>query len=171
MYAISLWQPWATLFCCIDPTTGRAPKEWETRSWADIDRLHGARVVIHAAKKWNLAMGRLINRADVPFNSALLRCGYRTGDPRHPDWHYSIPPMPALPLGALIGVVTIRELKGTTLLRDRITTQERAFGDWSDGRWAWRASDVRPFTRPVPWKGRQGLFTVPDDVVQQALAA
>lgn len=34
------------------------------------------------------------------------------------------------------------------------------YGDWTPGRWAWELTDVEPLAEPVPWKGRQGWFTV-----------
>jgi hypothetical protein len=39
-------------------------------------------------------------------------------------------------------------------------------GDFTPGRWGWLLSDVRR-TTPIPCKGRQGVFTLPDDVAAQ----
>lgn len=39
-------------------------------------------------------------------------------------------------------------------------------GDFSPGRWGWLLSDPRPCD-PVPCKGRQGVFELPDDVTEK----
>ena len=42
-----------------------------------------------------------------------------------------------------------------------------------DGRWHWQLAAVRPFSRPVPCKGRLGLWRLPDEVeaaVQEQLS-
>lgn len=38
-------------------------------------------------------------------------------------------------------------------------------GDYTPGRWGWLLSDPQPCT-PVPCKGRQGVFRLPDDVTE-----
>lgn len=40
----------------------------------------------------------------------------------------------------------------------KLTDQERAFGDYSEGRYAWLLADVRPLRLPVPAKGQLGLW-------------
>lgn len=35
---------------------------------------------------------------------------------------------------------------------------EQPYGDFAPGRWAWLLANVQPLTRPVPAKGRQGLW-------------
>ena len=39
-----------------------------------------------------------------------------------------------------------------------LTSQERAFGDYTPGRYAWLLSDVRPLAAPIPAKGQLGLW-------------
>lgn len=39
-------------------------------------------------------------------------------------------------------------------------------GDFEPGRWGWLLSNVQPCD-PIPCKGRQGVFTLPDDVAAQ----
>lgn len=36
--------------------------------------------------------------------------------------------------------------------------EQRAFGDFSPGRYAWVLADVEPVDPPIPAKGRQGLW-------------
>lgn len=38
-------------------------------------------------------------------------------------------------------------------------------GDFTPGRWGWLLSDPQPCT-PIPCKGRQGVFRLPDDVTE-----
>jgi len=33
---------------------------------------------------------------------------------------------------------------------------------WAEGPWCWLLADPRPLAVPVPYRGRQGLFDVPD---------
>lgn len=37
---------------------------------------------------------------------------------------------------------------------------QRPYGDFQPGRWAWLLADVEKLDVPVPWKGRQGWFEV-----------
>lgn len=43
------------------------------------------------------------------------------------------------------------------------------FGDYTPGRFMIRAENPRRFAKPIPWRGAQGLFDVPDDVIAAAL--
>jgi hypothetical protein len=38
------------------------------------------------------------------------------------------------------------------------TKQERLFGDWSQGRYAWELANVKMLDKPIPAKGKQGLW-------------
>jgi hypothetical protein len=167
MRTISLHQPWASLCVSIDPISGRAAKENETRHWAP-DLKPGTDLVIHAAKKWSNDVTALV--ANGHFNAALHRLCLAPIDPRWWDRIsscYTDDYVP-LPLGALVGVVTFVRWEHTEAMRDSLTDQERAFGNWSDGRYAWAFGEPRRFATPIPWKGHQGFFNVPDDVVRAA---
>lgn len=52
--------------------------------------------------------------------------------------------------------------------RRKFTEQERAFGDYTPGRYAWLLDKVECFTRPIPFAGLQGFFNVPDELIAQA---
>jgi hypothetical protein len=45
-----------------------------------------------------------------------------------------------------------------------LTDQERAFGDYAPGRYAWLLADVRRLREPVPCLGWQKLWRVPAEV-------
>ena len=46
-----------------------------------------------------------------------------------------------------------------------VTEEEKAYGWWTEGRYAWRVRDPKAFEEPVPVRGAQGIWTLPDAVV------
>lgn len=52
-----------------------------------------------------------------------------------------------------------------------VPTGALAFGDFSLGRFAWALRNPVMFSKPIPYRGRQGFFSVPDDVVAEQLKA
>lgn len=133
--AISLWQPWATL-----AATGA--KGYETRSWSTNYR--GA-LIIHAAKRWT--EDEIAYCWREPFRSTLKDLGFTKLD--------------QLPLGALLGLVTLTAVHRTEDVAPTITTRERCFGDFTPGRFAWKLENPMPFSEQIPYRGSQGLFDVP----------
>lgn len=164
MKAISLWNPWATLLA-------HGLKSVETRGW---HMSHRGPLLVHAAKKWD---GRLSDLCVAePFRSALDLCGIGTAT--------------RLPFGAIIGVVEVvdcvpvervevdplgvingfthQDLDGRTWLT--IDETERAFGDYTARRYAILCRNARAFREPVPCKGQQMLWEIPDELVAAQLA-
>ena len=145
MRAISLWQPWATAL--FDPNW----KAHETRSWACHANVIGQRVAIHAAAK------------AVAQNIVPDGVGNVLADRYGRDWRS------VLPRGAILGSVVITDCRPTNRLVDSAKPLHRLdewFGDWSPGRFAWRVSDPFILAKPVPWKGKQGWFQVPDELFE-----
>lgn len=66
-----------------------------------------------------------------------------------------LPPWEDLPTGAVLG---------TAEVVDCVPAGEAA-GPWVEGPWCWVLADPRPFAEPVPFKGFQNLFEVPDAVL------
>ena len=159
MKCISLWQPWATLIAI-------GAKRFDTRSWETSYR---GPLLIHAEKKMN---GDLLEMcSDDPFLDALDRAGA-----------YPTPGAPVerfLPLGAIIAVAN---LKAIYRVAERHTNHavlsngseimgpEYAFGDYAPGRFAWKLENIRRFPEPIPFKGAQGIFSVPPELVAEQLA-
>lgn len=147
MRCISLWQPWASLWC-----SGR--KVHETRHWPTS---HRGWLAVHAAKK-NVCSAIEKNAAvaedgDVDAFLDLLRDEYGA--------HWA----PDLPRGAIIGVVNIVDCVSTEkVIWAPAEFDDRLCGDFSEGRFAWRRSEFRLLPEPIPYKGRQGMFDVPDDL-------
>jgi hypothetical protein len=151
--ALTLTQPWASLVAL------RA-KHIETRSWTTAYR---GLLAIHAGVGLGpvggvTGLGALC--AEEPFWSALV--SYRTTP---------------LPRGAILAIATLCDVRpiapdiesyGVHMpdgdRRWDLTAQERAFGDYSPGRYAWLLSDIRPLITPIPAKGALGLWRLPPDV-------
>lgn len=112
-------------------------KEIETRSWSTDYR---GPLAIHAAQRW-------------------------TREER--DFWASAHGVPAiLPLGAIVAVVNLSDVRPTEELEPTITPLERRFGNYEAGRFGWILTDIRALPVPVPFKGRQGFFNVPDELLK-----
>lgn len=143
---------------CVWPRThdeGRvvAEKEYETRSfgcsWAR--NLKPETIYIHAAQafpRW----ARELCEGSRSFREVLAR--------HYDDFH-------DLPFGAIVGQVDIAGSIATEKIRDRLSEQERMFGDYETGRIAIRLNNPIYFERFFPVKGALGLWTVPDALVQE----
>lgn len=137
MKAISLWQPWATLWLLTDPDE----KVFETRSWYAA---HRGELLVHAAKKRD---GEVRIALDMGYWRERLEIhGLTVAD---------------LAFGAVIGQV---QLRGCCQMRNmpEPSERERMAGLWTPERYAWeRAPRPRIFERPIPFRGAQGFFEVP----------
>lgn len=134
MKCLSLWQPWASLIVL-------GYKRVETRSWSTPYR---GLLVIHAAKRSQ----DVEHWCEQPFfRGALTQAGLKS-------WK-------DLPFGAALGTVRLVEVRRTEHCRHQLSSHERAFGNYEDGRWAWFLADVQRFREPIPMRGMQGLFAPP----------
>jgi hypothetical protein len=138
MKALSLWEPWASAVVL-------GIKKIETRSW---DTRHHGILLIHAAKH---------PPEDLP---NLLRHLQRAFEPE--PLHFN--------LGYLIGMVNVVR----TMRTEHISTytdvgpSELEWGDYRPGRYGWFLTNPCPFKQPIPYRGRQGLFEVPEEIVKGA---
>ena len=166
MRALSIWNPWA--MACVLGT-----KRIETRGWATK---HRGTLLIHAGAR------RLTNGDLARYNASWV-------------WHYALEAVggtmakgpgggiAALPYAAIIGAVDVvdcvrveeltlaqvdRRFHDDTNYPEAYT--ERALGDYSPHRWGWLLANPRRFAEPIPYRGAQGLFQVPDELVAKALA-
>lgn len=141
MRAISLWQPWASLW--LTPS-----KIHETRHWPTPYR---GLLAVHAAKR---PIGEVSEELDTI-------CFHQFGS----QWRR------ALPRGALIGQVNLISCIETgSLFYEEVPPADRCddfyCGDFAPGRFAWLRKDPLKLARPVPFTGRQGFFNVPDEVLR-----
>ena len=145
MKALTLYDPWATLVVL-------GEKQYETRSWSTSYR---GPLAIHVSKSFTGEMADLCHTE--PFRSVLVELE---------DWPR---------LGCIIGTVELErcwrmdKYRGPEFLPE-VSEKERAFGDWSYGRWAWPLSSPRLLAAPIPCRGHQGLWTVPLEI-EELLAA
>lgn len=75
---------------------------------------------------------------------------------------------PAAPRGAIVGVVQLVNC-WDPLTRDYPRGLDVIASPWWIGRVGWLLRDPVAFPTPMPWKGAQGLFDVPDDQVLEHL--
>jgi hypothetical protein len=146
MKCISLWQPWATLLVL-------GPKKFESRSWKLPEKLIGQRIAIHASKKRTPYQQELC--VTEPFRAALIATGYLG--------------IADLPFGAIVGSVIFSEPWNTThpkflAMLGNMPSCELAFGDFSPGRWAWPVTKCHQLKVPIPFKGAQGFFNLPEEI-------
>lgn len=129
--ALSLWQPWASLIAM-------GEKHYETRGW--YPRKHQPQyLAIHAAKRWT--------GAEQAFHRTFMRRF------PHMQWPES------LPLGAVLCICQLHSIHHTETIRDQLLPQERTFGDYSDGRYAWELEVLHVFEQPIPAQGAQLFWT------------
>lgn len=147
MKALTICQPYATLICL--PESDPRHKRVENRTWPTR---HRGPLAIHAGK--SLAWLDHEDAADV---------------------------FEVMPFGAIVGVAELVGCFGVTLARvgkgrgrklvpvapaDALATWPWLRGHRHvEGPVCWVLQNVRPLARPVPWKGRQGLWDVPDEVL------
>ena len=149
MKALTLTQPFASLIAI-------GAKCIETRDWRTSYR---GPLAIHAAKKTFDGYEDFVS--EEPFFTPLYEAGY---------CHWT---RADLPLGAIVAVATLDGCYRTEDLRgDRpdlvpLHPQERAFGNYDDGRFGWYLRDVRRLPKPVPCRGYPSLWDVPVDVAEQ----
>lgn len=67
--------------------------------------------------------------------------------------------LPYITRGAIIGKVYLLDVRPTEEVVTRISVQERRYGDYSQGRYAWILTNPEQL-EPIPWKGALGLFKI-----------
>lgn len=117
-------------------------KTIETRSWSTSYR---GPLAIHAAQKYPPVAAEF-----AAVERALGRLPAR------------------MPSGAILVVCELVDVRPAFHIP--IGPVERLYGDYSSGRFAWVLERVRPLVTPVSCIGRQGLFTIEDDLAAQVLA-
>lgn len=60
------------------------------------------------------------------------------------------------PRGALLGIIEIIDCKPYA---------EVGWEEWTAGPWCWRVRPVLKFRTPIPFKGKQGFFNVPNSIL------
>lgn len=131
MKVLSFLQPWASL-------TVMGLKKLETRSWSTK---HRGELLIHASTGKS---GALL-ASDPPFSKYINKFS-------------------KLPFGAIIGkvilvdIIKVEYLPLSTSAINSLTMEERAFGDYNNGRYVWILEEPELFKEPIPIKGALGLW-------------
>jgi activating signal cointegrator 1 len=131
MKVLSLLQPWASLVII-------GAKKIETRSWATD---HRGTLLIHASK----GKAGSIFAKQFPFDKYIS------------DFN-------KLPFGMIIGQVTLKKILRiedfalTDEAMNKLTMEEKAFGDYSEGRYGWLFSHPVEFTKKILANGQLRLW-------------
>jgi hypothetical protein len=141
--AVSLWEPWASLI-----RTGA--KTYETRSWATSYR--GSLLICAAKKKDPEAMNIYLQLSDFQIALApLLKGKFDIRENRVNQEH--------LNFGKAVAIVNLVDCIPTEKIGGLIRYGD-CFGNYANGRFAWKLETVNNSFEPFPVKGGQGLFDV-----------
>jgi activating signal cointegrator 1 len=157
MKALTLTQPWASLVAI-------GAKQIETRSWSTNFRgplaIHAAKGFPRCAQDFTYEKVTRDCLLESPMKLKVERSRYSGGGIYRLDTQ--------LPRGAVVATCNLldcvpMESRGCLAgvfsdYPELDTPQERAFGDFSAGRWAWVLEDVKMFPNPIPAKGALGLW-------------
>lgn len=188
MRCLSLWQPWATLVAI-------GAKHFETRSW--LCHYRGP-LAIHASMTDpfdNYGIRTSIRRNFEVWSEALNgQCRMNTTR-RQIDLE-ALPRGQVIAVARMVDCVpaqtlwevtqfhklgALRQMVGKLMYEghsDRVidaanrgpllSERERLFGNFSSGQFGYLLTDVRKLETPIPFKGKQGLFEVPDELFDPA---
>lgn len=148
MKCISLWQPWASLWVC-------GAKVHETRGRAMHCR---GPLGVHAALHFTWA--ERTTMFSPPFASVLRW--------NEADADALMEARMRATLGHIIGIVDVVDCVQITA-DNAPPFPDRHFGDYTPGRYMIRAENPRALVTPIPFKGAQGIFNVPDELIESAL--
>lgn len=157
MKILSLTQPWATLMDV-------GAKRIETRSWATKYR---GWVAIHAAQGLGPVggvEGLRLQCLEQHYIDVLTEHGYRVPLPERNFER-------TLPRGAIVAIADLNAILPTCAVTDTISEQERAFGNYASGRFAWHFPTIYRLREPLPFKGAQGLRELPWQTAHAAAIA
>lgn len=105
-------------------------KQWETRSWSTNYR---GQLAIHAAKGfpgWSKEFAEANGYAAFGL----------------------------LPVGKIICVCDLTDCQPTEIIRTKLSEQELKWGDYTDGRFAFRLENIQPLQQPILASGSLGLW-------------
>lgn len=157
MIAISMWEPWASLVRTL-------AKCYETRHWATQHR--GPLLICAAKRKTDVQeyltipefQAGLAPLVGLPLN---LKATYTRVTPR--VW------MEDLSFGKAVAIVNLVDCIPTDKMTRKQIGEDFPFGDFRQGRFAWKLSMIRRDFTPFPVKGKQGFFHVDDKLINYHL--
>lgn len=138
---ITLHQPYANLIAA-------GQKHYETRGWQPRSVPIGSIMMIHAAQA---------NNKQIRLNEKYLRLQF----PAEVDKAralFSGESLFTYPRGMIVCACRLVGVHRVEDIRDELSHQERGFGNYQDGRYAWELNVVRVAHPPVRMKGKQGIW-------------
>ncbi len=147
MKCFSYRQPWASLVMLQE-------KRVETRS-QNFTVLAGRWHAVHASRTFTRVERALLSTE--PFQARLADHGIT-------EWNRT---QATMPMGAILGVAFCGWIRPT--IDVSITEQERAFGDYTKGRWAFGITQVFALADPILYVGRLGVWDLPAPVEREVL--
>ena len=157
---ITLWQPWATFVIY-------GGKMIENRGWAPPKKIMGKVNGIHAGKTFEKDIIEGMRDDDDPFfKEALRKCESACGHPSEG------------PRGKIIGTAFLKgylhqengkniyhRFGGKVFEIAPEKLPEKVLRWWDSHQYGWHYVNVRPLKKPIPAKGKQGIwnFDLPED--------
>jgi len=156
---LTLWQPWATLIAL-------GLKQYKTRSWSTNYR---GKLAIHAAKRYISGS----EWQEFIYRARALGVGSQVES--------ALAAFTELPHGSIVAIADLTDCREMIDVASRNcslhpalqidssaqTPLEKAVGDWSELRYAWKMENVTALPEPIPFKGKQGLTFAPEAIREQ----
>ena len=144
MKAITLWQPWATF-------VAMKWKTIETRTHERFKGLKGQRITIHAAMK--------VDKAGI-FNDFLPHM--------NPTQLVNYGLFIDTCLGKVICTATVTDARWAPNVDfvEREEWNKKAMCE-AGGKFCLFLEDIKPLKNRIPFRGRQGIFNVPDELIKE----
>ena len=137
MKAISVWQPFTTLIV-------RGFKIFETRTWPAPRSVIGQTIGIASTKSINPTQRAQFGAEEFREFYDRLVLPDKLDDFKH---------------GFMLGTVVLDSVElMTPEFMDEVSVEEKAYGWWQEGSYAWRLTNPVAFDEPIPVRGAQGLW-------------
>lgn len=144
MYCLTIHEPYASLIAV-------GVKTIETRGWST--RYRGP-LLIHASKAWGPEMEADARRCGQLMTTCSISERLMTPEQRQ---------IGLLPWSEKVGrVLCVAQLVDCRPMLEAPDDVNALFGHFGPGRFGWVLEDAIPLNPPVPWRGAQGLWGVPD---------
>lgn len=134
MKALTLYPTWAVLIAI-------EAKRWETRSWPTSYR---GPLAITCSARLNDDDRAFFD--DESYFPVLSAAGFRK--------------ITDLPLGCVVCTALLTQVCATAEIRGSLSAQERAFGCYDDGRYAWHLEGVERLDPVIPCCGNRQLWDI-----------
>lgn len=144
MKALTLRHPWPWAIC-------RCGKNVENRTWVPAMRI-GERFAIHGGRFPRVVNGKASTSADAEYLQNIV---FETKSIC--DSFGVVGPVTLSMLSRYCGIVALVTFGGVT--------RDPEDSPWHGGHLAWWLNDVEVLPEPIPIKGAQGLWTVPNGIL------